>query len=323
MMRLYKSTELTILLTFILIAPLAPISGATSTFSIVPDTSAYVRGETVSVTGKAGPAEFVSIDVFNDDSNLVWTSQVIADLNGDFQLSLFRFSPNDGRDFGEYTVEATAAGQKTTSKFIYALFTLDTTLLIHEPGDVLEVSGKVAEDILLTIGLRNPTGQIITSQEVTGTFSTRLHQFLESSSLTPFGIYSVEAQSDEEISIRSIEFRPLYSFSIADFILSDLIGNSISNSNVSTFHMVLTNITNVDIIPHPYAVVLSVRDGSELITQLSFTEGVIESGAREERGFSWTPNSAGNFSLEVSVMDTFNGSLMLSRPKLTYVTVTE
>lgn len=322
-MRPYKSVELTILLTFIIIAPLAPISGATSTFSIVSDTNTYVRGETVSVTGKAGPAEFVNINVLNDDENLVWTSQIIADLNGDFELSLFRFAQNDGRDFGEYIVEATAAGQKTTSKFTYALFTLDTTLLIHEPGDFLEISGKATEDILVTIDLRNPTGQIVTSQQVTGTFSIKLHQFVESNSLTPFGTYSVEAQSEEEIAIRSIQFRPLYSVSISDVILSDQIGNNISNSSENTFHMVLTNITNVDIIPQPYSVVLNVRDSSELITQLSFTEGVIEAGTKEELGFSWTPSSAGNFSLEVSVSDTFNGTRILSVPKLIFVTVTE
>jgi len=178
-----------------------------------PDKLNYSAGEILLLDILGPPSATISLLIIDPSDKNKFTDTVILGPDGQstYELDL------NGYSSGVYTAVLTRGNSQTSDVFSVGLMTgsgeinVRTTKDIYQPGESILVLGDSSKNILLTLELRDPNGEVVKTKE---TFTNKDGVFSESSLRIPLdaqiGIWTIHAQSgpnfdDVEITVIDID----------------------------------------------------------------------------------------------------------------------
>jgi len=171
----------------------------------------YSPGETLIIEIQGPASSTISLLIVDPSDKNKFTDTIILEPDGqsNYELDLTGYSS------GVYTAVLTRANTQTSEIFSVGLLTgsgeikVRSTKDTYQPGESILILGDSSENVLLTLELRDPDGEVVKTKE---TFTNKDGVFSESSLRipldAPIGVWTIHAQSgpnfdDYEITVQA------------------------------------------------------------------------------------------------------------------------
>ncbi len=102
----------------------------------------------------------------------------------------------------------------------------------------------------------------------------------------------------------------------------DASGNAVSTLTTGSVSVIQTPVTNDDSVTHIFTYIVQIKDANGVVVSINWIQGLsLASGSSTTPGISWTPDSAGQYTVEVFVWESLSNAVALSPVSTLTVTV--
>jgi len=209
----------------------------------------------------------------------------------------------------------------------------------HNAGDTVTVSGKVLNAVQnksVIFQVVDPTDSLYTRGQAELKPDGTFEWFFKVADIAPVGTWTIKTKFADHATTASFEIEKLdvaaapervkqapissvpemkfidEKVTIARSLITDQTNAQLSNVDAGQLMMIQSLVRNNQEIQQTFAYIVQIKDSKGIVVKLEAVEGLLPSGKSFTVGVSWTPESAGTYSVEAFVWKSLKEPVPLS-----------